>query len=175
MHAVSGYLLTGVTIDAHTNGQPRSRSSMGLSGCRIQGDFLPITPAINRCSVAAAVIPAGAGPSRAATGLAATSLNALVADGETVVDVPSKLSARIRVFATGQGRKTDPVDAHSVAVVGLPTTGLRRIQADGATVALGLLVDHRDELGRARSQTVNRLHRPLLELVPGGAKRGLAP
>jgi hypothetical protein len=27
----------------------------------------------------------------------------LVADGETVVDVPSKLSARARVFATGQG------------------------------------------------------------------------
>ena len=39
----------------------------------------------------------------------------LVADGETVVDVPTKLSARARVFATGQGRKTDPVDAHSVA------------------------------------------------------------
>ncbi|NYF59637.1 IS110 family transposase [Micromonospora purpureochromogenes] len=35
----------------------------------------------------------------------------LVADGETVVDVPAKLSARARVFATGQGRKTDPVDA----------------------------------------------------------------
>src|SRR3954453_14544528 len=45
----------------------------------------------------------------------------LVADGETVVDVPAKLSARARVFATGQGRKTDPVDAHSVAVVALRT------------------------------------------------------
>jgi hypothetical protein len=40
----------------------------------------------------------------------------LVADGETVLDVPAKLSARARVFATGQGRKTDAVDAHSVAV-----------------------------------------------------------
>jgi transposase len=27
--------------------------------------------------------------------------------------VPPKLSARVRVFATGQGRKTDLVDAHS--------------------------------------------------------------
>jgi hypothetical protein len=35
----------------------------------------------------------------------------LVAGGESVVDVPAKLSARVRVFATGQGRKTDPVDA----------------------------------------------------------------
>jgi Transposase len=39
----------------------------------------------------------------------------LVADGETLLDVPAKLSARARVFATGQGRKTDPVDARSVA------------------------------------------------------------
>ena len=49
----------------------------------------------------------------------------LVADGEPVVDVPAKLSARARVFSTGQGRKTDPVDAHSVALVGLRTPNLR--------------------------------------------------
>ncbi|GLL07544.1 IS110 family transposase [Dactylosporangium matsuzakiense] len=36
----------------------------------------------------------------------------LVADGETVLDVPAKLSARARLFDTGQGRKTDPADAH---------------------------------------------------------------
>src|SRR5437764_12865930 len=30
-----------------------------------------------------------------------------LADGKQVVDVPPKLSARARVFATGQGRKTD--------------------------------------------------------------------
>jgi len=42
----------------------------------------------------------------------------LLADGEPVVDVPPKLSARVRVFATGQGRKTDATDAHSVALVG---------------------------------------------------------
>ncbi len=45
----------------------------------------------------------------------------LLADGETVVDVPAKLSARARAFTTGQGRKADPVDAHSVAVVALRT------------------------------------------------------
>ena len=31
----------------------------------------------------------------------------LVADGEPVIDVPAKLSARARVFSTGQGRKTE--------------------------------------------------------------------
>ena len=40
----------------------------------------------------------------------------LVADGEAVVDVPAKLSARARVFSTGQDRKTEATDAHSVAV-----------------------------------------------------------
>jgi len=53
----------------------------------------------------------------------------LVADGEIVVDVPAKLSARARVFDTGQGRKTDPVDAHSVAVAALRSKGLRQVVA----------------------------------------------
>ena len=35
----------------------------------------------------------------------------LVAAGEQVLDVPPKLSARVRTFATGQGRKTDATDA----------------------------------------------------------------
>ena len=67
----------------------------------------------------------------------------LVADGEPVLDVPAKLSARARVFSTGQGRKTDPVDAHSVALVGLRSNDLRVIEVDDATVALRLLIDRR--------------------------------
>jgi transposase len=98
----------------------------------------------------------------------------LVADGETVLDVPSKLSARVRLFATGQGRKSDPVDAHSVAVAALRTTGLRQVVLDDVTVALRLLVDRRDVLGRARTEVINRLHKLLLELIPGGAKQFLS-
>src|SRR5437773_5049300 len=94
----------------------------------------------------------------------------LLADGETVMDVPAKLSARARVFATGQGRKTDPVDAHSVAVAALRAKGLRQVAADDETVVLRLLVDRRDELGRARTDLLNRIHKLLLELLPGGAK-----
>ena len=48
----------------------------------------------------------------------------LIADGEQVVDVPAKLSARMRMFATGQGRKTDDTDAHSIALVGVRMNGL---------------------------------------------------
>ena len=93
----------------------------------------------------------------------------LVHDGQTVIDVPPKLSAQVRVFATGNGRKTDPVDAHSVAMVALRTPGLVRVEVDDDLVVMGMLADRRDELGRARTQTVNRLHRLLLELFPGGA------
>ena len=39
----------------------------------------------------------------------------LVHDGEVVLDVPPKLSAQVRVFATGNGRKTGPAGAHSPA------------------------------------------------------------
>jgi transposase len=101
----------------------------------------------------------------------------LVHDGEVVLDVPPKLSAQVRVFATGNGRKTDPVDARSVALAALYTSanpGLRRVKVDDDLVVMGLLVDRRDELGRARTQTLNRLHRLLLELFPGGAKQFLS-
>ncbi|MDQ3689148.1 MAG: IS110 family transposase [Chloroflexota bacterium] len=98
----------------------------------------------------------------------------LVHDGERVLDVPGKLSAQVRVFATGNGRKTDPVDAHSVAMVALRTPGLVAVRVDADLVVMGMLVDRRDELGRARTQTINRLHRLLLELFPGGAKQFLS-
>jgi transposase len=98
----------------------------------------------------------------------------LVADGEPVVDVPAKLSARARVFSTGHGRKTDATDAHSIAVVAVRTPDLARVAVDGELVALRLLADRRDELAGARTRTVNRLHRLLLELIPAGAPRFLS-
>ena len=49
----------------------------------------------------------------------------LLGAGEQVVDVPAKLSARMRVYATGQGRKTDDTDAHSIALAGVRMRGLR--------------------------------------------------
>lgn len=100
----------------------------------------------------------------------------LVADGEQVVDVPAKLAARARVFDTGQGRKTDATDAHSIAAVALRTPDLRRLSREDADlVALRLLVDRRDELSRLRVQILNRLHRLLAELIAGGAKKDLTP
>ncbi len=94
----------------------------------------------------------------------------LIADGEEVVDVAPKLSARARVFATGQGRKTDATDAHSVALVGTRMTGLRPVVADEQLEVLRLLVDRRRSLGEEHTRKVARLHALLLELIPGGAK-----
>jgi transposase len=98
----------------------------------------------------------------------------LVHDGETVFDVPPKLSAQVRVFATGNGRKTDEVDAHSVALAALRAPGLVQVRVEEDLVVMGMLADRRDELGRARTQVINRLHRLLLELLPGGAKKFLS-
>ena len=97
----------------------------------------------------------------------------LLADGEHVVDVPAKLSARARALDTGHNRKTDPHDAHAVAVVAVRTPKLRVLAYDVQLEALRLLVDRRAELSRARIQTVNRVHRLLSELVPGQSKRDI--
>jgi transposase len=93
----------------------------------------------------------------------------LLASGERVLDVPAKLAARARVFGTGQGRKTDPADAHAIVMVALRDKGLRELAADPDLTVLRLLCDRRDELSRARAQALNRMHRLFLELVPGGA------
>src|SRR3954471_15041358 len=97
----------------------------------------------------------------------------LLADGEHVVDVPAKLSARARLFATGHNRKTDAHDAHAVAVVAVRTKTLRVLAADGELEAMRLLVERREELARERTQTVNRLQRLLSELIPGVAKKDI--
>jgi transposase len=97
----------------------------------------------------------------------------LLADGEQVVDVPAKLSARARLFDTGHNRKTDAHDAHAVAVVAVRTQGLRVLSYDVELEALRMLADRREELTRQRVQTVNRLQRLLSELTPGRAKRDI--
>ena len=59
-----------------------------------------------------------------------------------MLDVPAKLSAQVRVFATGNGRNTDPVDAHSVAVAALRAPSL--VLASPVSTA----IDDSPDLGR---------------------------
>jgi transposase len=100
--------------------------------------------------------------------------NRLVAVGEEVVDVPPKLSACARVFATGHGRKTDATDAHSVALVGTRMAGLRLVVDDEQLAVLRILVDRRRSLGEDHTRMVSQLHQLMLELIPGGAKKNLS-
>jgi len=98
----------------------------------------------------------------------------LLAVGEEVVDVPPKFSARVRMFATGQGRKTDVTDAHSVALLGTRMAGLRPVVNDEQLAVLRVLVDRRRSLGEDHTRMVSQLHAHLLELIPGGAKKDLS-
>jgi hypothetical protein len=98
----------------------------------------------------------------------------LLADDQAVLDVPPKLSARARVFSTGQGRKTDATDAHSVALVGTRMAGLRPVINDEQLTVLRVLVDRRRSLGADHTRVVAQLHHLLLELIPGGAKKNLS-
>lgn len=98
----------------------------------------------------------------------------LLADGQEIVDVPPKLSARARVFSTGQGRKTDATDAHSVALVGTRMSGLRPVIDDEQLAVLRVLVDRRRSLGEDHTRMISQLHALLLELIPGGAKKDLS-
>jgi transposase len=100
--------------------------------------------------------------------------NRLLAAGEQVVDVPPRLSARTRVFATGQGRKTDATDAHSVALAATRMPGLREVIDDQQLAVLRILADRRRSLGEDHTRMVSQLHQLLLELIPGGAKKDLS-
>jgi transposase len=97
----------------------------------------------------------------------------LLESGEQVVDVPAKLAARVRLFDTGHNRKTDALDAHSVAVLAVRTPNLRILRVDRELEALRMLTDRRAALTRRRVQTVCRLQALLTELLPGQAKRDI--
>ena len=96
----------------------------------------------------------------------------LLADGESVVDAPAKLAARCGCSTPAMPARPTPRCPRGC---GGSTTHADRAgaQLDEDLVALRLLVDRRDELSARRVQTVNRLHRLLAELIPGGAGKDL--
>jgi len=88
----------------------------------------------------------------------------LAAAGESVVDVPPKLSARVRVLSTGNARNNDGLDA-------LATSRHERLVAvdpEAESEVLRLLSERREDLVAERTRAFNRLHRLLRDLVPGG-------
>lgn len=108
-----------------------------------------------------------------AGGLGAPLTTRLRTDSIEVINVPAKLAARVRLLSTGHGRKSDDADAVSVGIAALTSRALNTAEINAATTALRAVVEHRDDLVKTRTQTVNRLHVVLTNLVSGGAAREL--
>jgi transposase len=92
----------------------------------------------------------------------------LAASGESVVDVPPKLSAWVRVLSTGNARKNDGLDAFATALAATRNRRLATVDPEAASEALRLLSERREDLVAERTRALNRLHGLLRDLLPGG-------
>jgi transposase len=109
-----------------------------------------------------------------ATGVGALLAQQLVGAGEHVVDVPPKLSARVRLMDTGRTDKSDPNDSRSAALAALRRKALNTVSAETEhRVVLRLLADRYHQLISQRTRTVGRLHAVLCLLIEGGTGRSL--
>ena len=71
------------------------------------------------------------------------------------------------------GRKNDDADAVSVGIAARSARTLTSVTVEGTVTALRAIVEHRDDLVKTRTHTVNRLHVVLTNLIPAGAQRDL--
>ena len=92
----------------------------------------------------------------------------LAASGESVVDVPPKLSARVRVLSTGNARKNDGLDALATALAASRNDRLATVDPEADWEVLRLLSERREDLVAERTRALNRLHGLLRDLLPGG-------
>jgi transposase len=109
-----------------------------------------------------------------AAGLGYLLAQQLVAAGETVVDIPPTLSARVRVLGSGKSQKNDTNDALSTAIAALRAKRLRTVTGDDHKAILRMLADRHKNLGSARTQAACRLHAKLANLIPGGLSERLS-
>jgi transposase len=95
----------------------------------------------------------------------------LLAAGERVVDVPPKLSSRVRVLSSfaGNARKNDSLDATFTALAALRNDRLASVQPEdgpqGHAEILRLLTERREDLVSERTRALNRLHVLLRDLL----------
>ena len=85
----------------------------------------------------------------------------------TVVEVPTRMTARERSTQPGKG-KTDPVDAIAIARITAREQNLPPVRLTvGPAADVRALLAYRDQLIAERTATTNRLHADLLGLRPG--------
>jgi transposase len=94
----------------------------------------------------------------------------LAAAGECVVDVPPKLSARVRVLSSfaGNARNNDGLDALATALAASRNERLAAVDPQAASEVLRLLSERREDLVAERTRALNRLHAFLRDLLPAG-------
>jgi transposase len=92
----------------------------------------------------------------------------LAGSGDSVVDVPPKLSARVRVLSTGNARKNDELDALATALAASHNGRLAVVDPKAESEVLRLLSERREDLVAERTRALNRLHGLLRDLMPGG-------
>jgi transposase len=106
-----------------------------------------------------------------ASGLGRHVAGRLVAADESVVDVPPKLSAQVRLLSSfaGNARKNDELDALATALAASRNGRLAAVDPEAASEAMRLLSERREDLVAERTRALNRLHALLRDLLPGGA------
>jgi transposase len=102
----------------------------------------------------------------------------LLAAGERVVEVPPKLSSRVRVLSTGNARKNDGLDATFTALAALRNHRLSSVQPEdgpeGHAEILRLLTERREHLVSERTRALNRLHVLLRDLLSDPVRKQLS-
>jgi transposase len=78
----------------------------------------------------------------------------LAGSGESVVDVPPKLSARVRVLSTGNARKNDGLDALATALAASRNERLAAVDHGSASEVLRLLSERREDLVAERTRAL---------------------
>ena len=103
-----------------------------------------------------------------ASGTGALLAQQLVSAGETVVDMPAALSARVRLLDAGRKDKTDAHDARSEAIVALRHRNLHEVIGGDHVQVLRLLARRHHQLIAGRTRAICRLHALLATMVAGG-------
>src|SRR4029450_2556783 len=88
-------------------------------------------------------------------------------------EVPAKLAARVRVLWSATAARATPTTRSRWRSPPGALPQPRQVGGEAQAVVLQLLTKRCQDLVAARTQTINRLHRLLMDLVPGGARRNL--
>ena len=89
-----------------------------------------------------------------AGGLGRHLAESLSAAGESVVDVPPKLSAQVQVLSSGNARKNDGLDALPTALAAWRNERLAAVDPETGSEVLRLLSERRQDLVAERTRSL---------------------